>query len=847
MNPPLPRLPLPDRVPLPESEALDRFLAWVGERGLTLYPAQEEAILALAEGKNVILATPTGSGKSLVAAFLHYLSLCRGERSFYTSPIKALANEKFFELCRDFGPNEVSLVTGDGRVNEDAPITCATAEILSNLALREGARAPVDHACLDEFHYYSDKDRGLAWQVPLLTLPRTRFLLMSATLGDTLFFERALTALNGRETAVVRSRERPVPLEFEYSEVALGEAISSLVKRGRAPVYVVCFTQRSAAEEAQNLMSVDFLSKEAKRAIAEALRGERFDTPFGKVIERHVRHGIGVHHAGMLPRYRLVVEKLAQRGMLQVICGTDTLGVGVNIPIRTVLFTKLCKYDGEKTALLAVRDFHQIAGRAGRKGFDDRGYVVAQAPEHVIENLRLEAKAGDDPVKKKRIVRKRPPDHGYVHWDRAAYDKLIASSPESLVSRFTITHGTVLQVLSREHEDGCRALYRLVRDCHESPKGKKLVATRGRQLVRSLLEARLIEPGRTPEGGRRVHVEASLQANFSMHQALSLYLVDAIEHIPDDAENYSLLVLSLAESILENPEIVLQKQLDKKKQAKLAELKAAGVEYEERMAELEKVELDKPEAEFIYETFNAFREVHPWVGENIRPKGVARAMFEGHMGFVDYVKELGLERSEGTLLRYLSDVVKVLAQTVPAPAKTDTLLELEAWLRAIVTEVDASLLEEWERLRDPSRAMAIAKGETPTEPEELDVTRDRRTFRVMIRNRAFALVRALAAGAWEEAAAQLGDAEWPVRALEDKAAAFVADEGPIATDPEARSPKNTVIWEDGERAPAGTWTVEQLLSGAEGVTPWALTFSVDLDQSRAEKRPAMRLVGFGVP
>ncbi len=473
----MPRAPLADRLPPPDGELLsddllERFLDYVADKRLSLYPAQEEAMLELLGGKNVILATPTGSGKSLVAAFLHFVAVAEGKKSYYTAPIKALVNEKFFALSRDFGPEHVGMMTGDATVNPDALIICCTAEILANKALREGASANVDYVVMDEFHYYADKDRGVAWQIPLLTMPRASFLLMSATIGPTERFEERLTKLTGRATATVRSSERPVPLDFEYRETQLHETILDLIRQDKAPIYVVNFTQRAAAEEAQNLMSTDFCTKEQKKAIQEALVGARFDSPYGKDVQRFVRHGIGLHHAGLLPKYRLLVEKLAQKGHLKLICGTDTLGVGVNIPIRTVLFTKLCKYDGEKTAILSVRDFQQISGRAGRKGFDDRGTVVVQAPEHVIENLRLEAKAGNDPAKKRKIVRKRPPERGYVHWDRTTFDRLVSSAPEPLVSRFSISHGMLLNVLERPR-GGCKAMVKLVRDCHDTPYQKR--------------------------------------------------------------------------------------------------------------------------------------------------------------------------------------------------------------------------------------------------------------------------------------------------------------------------------------------------------------------------------------
>src|SRR4051794_19479333 len=395
--------------PLPSGStadaALERFLAASVERGLTLYAEQEEAILELFGGHNVILNTPTGSGKSLVAAAFHFKSLCAGQRSVYTCPIKALVNEKFLSLCRDFGPENVGMMTGDASVNPGALILCCTAEILANIALTRGDKANVAAVIMDEFHYYSDTERGYAWQVPLLTLPQSRFLLMSATLGSTDFFERELSKLTGAESLTVRSDRRPVPLAFEYSETPLAERVAQLIEANRSPVYLVHFTQRAAAEAAQALMSLAICTKEEKAALAAELERVKFNSPYGKDMKRWLRHGIGVHHAGLLPKYRILVEQLAQKGLLKLICGTDTLGVGINVPIRTVMFTQLWKYDGRKAAILSVRDFRQISGRAGRKGYDDKGYVIVQAPEHVVENKRAEEKAAKDPGKKKKLVK----------------------------------------------------------------------------------------------------------------------------------------------------------------------------------------------------------------------------------------------------------------------------------------------------------------------------------------------------------------------------------------------------------------------------------------------------------
>jgi superfamily II RNA helicase len=825
-----------------KGEPLDRFLDYIVERGVDLYPAQEDAILELYSGKNVILNTPTGSGKSLVAEALHFKSIVEGQRSFYTSPIKALVNEKFLALCRSFGPDQVGMITGDASVNPDAPIICCTAEILSNDALRYGKQVKVHDIIMDEFHFYSDRDRGVAWQIPLLTLSNARFLLMSATLGDTDPFEKGLTELTGRETAVVRSNHRPVPLAFEYSEIPLHEQAQKLLGEGKAPIYLVHFTQREAAENAQNFLSVDFCSKDEKRVIAETLQDVKFKSPYGKDIQRLLKHGIGIHHAGLLPRYRVLVEKLAQKGLIKLIFGTDTLGVGVNVPIRSVLFTKLCKYDGEKTTLLSVRDFQQIAGRAGRKGFDDRGTVVAQAPEHVIENLSLQRKA-EGSLTKKKFVKKKPPDKGYVAWGKETFEKLIAGRPETLVSRFQVTHGMLLNMLARPEEidaDPCRSVRNLIQSSHESDKQKKQHKKRAFQLFRSLVERNIIQLK------PRLQVNIELQTDFSLNQTLALYLIDTVKLLNGEHPEYSLDLLTLVESILENPMAILHAQLNRCKTERLNELKAQGMEYEERMAELEKVEYPKPNREFIYGSFNEFSANHPWVGEeNIRPKSVAREMYVGFQSFAEYIRDNGLQRSEGLLLRYLSDAYKVLVQTVPGYAKTEEVFALEEYLGSMVRSIDSSLLDEWERLRNPDfvRTEEIDPIEAAQSAAEFDITRDAKAFEIMIRNEVFRFVRSVAKGDFETAAAMVAneDSKTAEAEITFQLKPYFEEHEQIQTDPKARTPVYLRI----TKTEANLWSVEQTLVDANGDNDWSVRFTLDLGRARAERRPVLRFQGIG--
>jgi superfamily II RNA helicase len=846
--------------PYDADAVLDKFLSAISARGLSLYPEQEEAILELFAGRNVVLNTPTGSGKSLVAAAFHFKALCAGERSVYTCPIKALVNEKFLSLCRDFGPENVGMMTGDASVNPQAPVLCCTAEILANIALHRGAESDIRAVIMDEFHYYSDVERGYAWQVPLLTMPRARFLLMSATLGATEFFEKEMTKLTGAESVTVRSDRRPVPLEFEYSETPLAERIAALLEAKQAPVYLVYFTQRAASEATQDLMSLNVCSKDEKAAIAKELEGVRFNSPYGKDIKRWLRHGIGVHHAGLLPKYRILVEQLAQKGLLKLICGTDTLGVGINVPIRTVVFTQLWKYDGQKAAILNVRDFRQISGRAGRKGYDDKGFIVVQAPEHVIENKRAEEKAAGDPKKQKKLVKQRAPE-GEVGWDAKTFERLMVAPTEGLVSRFNVSHGMLLLVLSRD-ADGCRVMRQLIADCHETPHKKKALRRRAWQLFRSLLDRKIIDWIPPQPSGRKLRVNVELQEDFSLHQALSLYLIDTLPLLDAASPDYPFNVLTLCEAIVEDPDQILRRQVDKLKTEKMAEMKAADIPYDERIAKLDEVEHPKPLREFLYDTFNAFAAAHPWVDqENVRPKSIAREMFERYQSFADYIREYGLERSEGLLLRHLSQVWKVLSQTVPETAKTEPVLEMEEYFRELIRGIDSSLLEEWERLRNPE-FVAADSADKPAQPATFDLTRDTAAFRRLVRITILSFLQDVAGRDWENASARLAseisnaklqtpnsgsqtpnsESQTPnsaaePRRIEDAFGAYFKVRDRFRLDPEGRAVKHT-HWSD-DNAP-GELTVAQMLIDPADQNDWEATFTIDLAASRAENRVVLR-------
>ena len=812
---------------------LERFLGVMAERGLELYEEQEEAILELFAGSNVVLNTPTGSGKSLVAAAAHFKALCAGEQSVYTCPIKALVNEKFLSMCRDFGPENVGMMTGDASVNPHAPILCCTAEILANIALARGPGADLRLVVMDEFHYYGDAERGHAWQTPLLALPQCRFLLMSATLGDTSFFEKEMTRVTRAPSVTVRSDRRPVPLTFEYSETPLTERIAQLVEDGKAPIYLVYFTQRSASESAQGWMSLNLCSKAEKEALSEALKNEKFNSPYGKDMKRWLRHGVGVHHAGLLPKYRILVERLAQQGLLKIICGTDTLGVGINVPIRTVVFTQLWKYDGRKAAVLTVRDFRQVAGRAGRRGYDDEGLVVAQAPEHIIENKRAAEKAATGSGKKKKVVKRTAPP-GAVVWDENTFTKLQTAPCEELSSKFALSHGTLLLVLSRPG-DGCRAVRDLVATCHETDHRKNQLRQRGWQLFRGLLERKIVEWIPPTTDGHKLRVNVQLQDDFSLHNALSLYLLDTLPRLPADDAEHALNVLTLCESIVEDPEIILRKQVDRLKTDAVTEMKADGVGYEERMDKLDAIEHPKPLREFLYDTFNAFAASHPWVEqENVRPKSITREMFERYDSFGDYVKRYGLQRSEGLLLRHLSQTWKVLSQTVPQDAKTEEIIELEEYFRELIRGIDSSLLEEWERMQDPDYA-AEEVGDKPARPSFTDITRDEKSFTRLVRFAVHAILQDAMARDWAAAGERT---QTEGRYVANAFDAYVEARDWFRLDPEGRSAKQTHIEKDGEH-----WHVAQVLIDYHDQNDWELRVDLDLAATREAGQVVLTLVG----
>lgn len=866
---------------LTSEKAYERFIDWVAARGIDLWPHQEDALFALAAGSNVILGTPTGSGKSLVALGMMFMAMASGQRAYYTAPIKALVSEKFFYLVDILGRDNVGMITGDSHINTGAPIICCTAEILANQALREGEDTDVGCVAMDEFHFFSDPDRGWAWQVPLLTLPHAQFLLMSATLGDMTAIGQTLNRTTGRDLELIADAPRPIPLSYEYVKTALEGTVELALRQGDSPLYIVHFSQDAALQSARSLASYGVASKEQREAIKEAIKGGRFTTAFGKTLKHLISSGVGLHHAGMLPRYRLLVEKLAQQGLLPVICGTDTLGVGINVPIHTVLLTGLTKFDGRKQRRLRSREFHQIAGRAGRSGFDTEGVVIAEAPEFEIENHKAELKAMGDPKKMKRLKKKKPPE-GFVTWNEATFTRLIESEPEMLKPRLRITHSMVLAEVEQGGDAWARVL-ELIEASLQTPEEKAKLKLRAAEIFATLIDAGVVvreacgteadadngigsdktvslteapknidalraldataneddgaddndgrplgdtnaATGHPLDGPAAYYLTVDLPEDFALDQPLSPFLLAALELLDPESPTYTLDLISMVEATLEDPKQILRAQERRARDAAMSAMKAEGVDFEERLDRLEDVSYPKPLEDMLEVAFAKYCAQVPWANDyELSPKSVLRDMLETGCDFKSYIAQYKIARCEGILLRYLTEAYRSLDRTVPVERGTEELDDIVSWLGLVVRSVDSSLVDEWENA-------GAAPGAAPLKRTD-EVVADRRGMTLMVRNALFQRVRLAAL----DKAAELGalDEDWGFgefrwgRVLD----AFYGAHEDLLTDADARSAAFLEI-DDSDELSEHVWHVHQIFHDSDGDHDFGIMADVDLDATQ---------------
>ena len=780
---------LEDRGLLTDDDALyEAFSSWASSTGRPLYRHQDESLIEILSGNHVIAATPTGSGKSMIALAAHFVSMAHGGRSYYTAPLKALVSEKFFDLVSLFGADNVGMVTGDVSLNADAPIICCTAEILANQSLREGPTLDADMIVMDEFHFYADPQRGWAWQVPLLELTRPQFIAMSATLGDTTVFRKQWTERTGRPTVEITDAQRPVPLEYDYVVDTLQDTVERLLSEGRHPIYIVHFSQKDAVDTASSLMDRKLVSPEVRSQIARELSSVSFTKGFGQTLRGLLSHGIGVHHAGMLPRYRRLVERLTQQGLLPVICGTDTLGVGINVPIRTVLLTSLVKFDGSKMRHLRSREFHQIAGRAGRAGFDTVGFVRVLAPEHEVEAARERARltaaqeaARDEReakrAKKKASKKRSGPKEGQITWSRSTFERLRDAAPEALQSHFEMTHSTVLNVLGGAADAGrdpAEHLVHLALHNDDQPLPANPHIRHLADIYTSLLQAGVVEhlsSARAQElGVSRLQLVADLPDDFALNQPLSPFALAAFELLDPDSPTFALDVISIVEAVLEDPRPLLYAQENQAKAAAVASMKAQGMEYDERMTALEEISWPKPLEELLSPAFSVYARSNPWVGDlELSPKSVIREMIENAMTFTELISRYDVGRSEGVILRYLSDAYRMMRQVIPEEIMTEELESMISWLADLIRSVDSSLLDEWEAMMNGEELVEAEGGPSAVGAERafgadesgvVAFTANRHAFRNAVRRTLFSFVELMSrddVDGLERASAQAAD------------------------------------------------------------------------------------------
>ena len=820
---------------LKADQAFERFLEWTGSRGIELWEHQEEALMDLAAGNHVILGTPTGSGKSLVALGMLFMGMAQGKRSYYTAPIKALVSEKFFDLVQVLGRENVGMITGDTHINTSAPVICCTAEILANDALREGEDTDVGCVAMDEFHFFADPDRGWAWQVPLLTLPHTQFMLMSATLGDVSAIAASLREHTDSDVDLVVDAPRPVPLSYDYVKTPLEGTVELAMRNNEAPLYIVHFSQDAALSTAQSLANFGIATKEQREQIKEMARGTHFTTAFGKILKRLLSCGVGVHHAGMLPRYRLLVEKLAQQGLLPVICGTDTLGVGINVPIHTVVLTALTKFDGYKMRRLRAREFHQIAGRAGRSGFDTEGMVIAEAPEYEIENVKLLLKAGDDPKKLRKIKKKKPPE-GFVTWNEQTFQRLIETQPETLKPRLRITHSMVLSMVEQGGDARAR-VSELIAKSLQTDEEKLKLNVRADEIFATLIDSGVVvrtEVPPAPDAPADALPEVDyaltvdLPEDFALDQPLSPFLLAALELLDPESDTYTFDLISMVEATLEDPKQVLRAQERAARSRAMAEMKADGIDFEERKERLQDVTYPKPLEDLLDTAFATYCAEVPWANDyELSPKSVLRDMLEGANDFKGYIQKLNIARSEGILLRYLAEAFRSLDRTVPVAKRNEQLEDIISWLGFMVRSVDSSLVDEWEAAGDPA-ALDMAP---PSAADQ--VVADRRGVTLLVRN---ALIRRVTLAA-RERYDQLGelDSDFGMTATrwERVLDAYHEQHEEILTDADARSSAMLSI-DVADEQTTHVWHVHQIFADEDSDHDFGIMADLDLDATQEE-------------
>jgi hypothetical protein len=713
----------------PAKSAADLELAFVDRffwsRNLEPYPVQEQAIREIMAGKSVLVSVPTGTGKTIMAKAAIFSAMERGKTAIYTTPLRALTEEKYRELCDDFGPGWVGMATGDFKINREAPIQVEVAEILWNRIVSEKNVAPADVVIMDEGHYFNDNERGYVWEQSMIGLdPRSQLVVLSATVGHPERFCHWVELTRRQSMTLVESRERKVPLVHEYREEFLIDTVKDLAHKGEVPAVVFVFGRELCFEVARLLKSCRRFTTDEERAKIEAACDEAL-LPSGasKELKPLLAHGIGIHHAGILPRYKQLVEQLTLERLIKFVVCTETIAAGINLPAKTVVFPSLRKYIQKQPRLVTAAEYHQMSGRAGRPQFDDKGLAITLAPEDVVSDLKKELKdAGKRPGLDEAKIRKSVYNRhrsdaqrkGEVIWSPEAHAELVKGEPAELRSRTKITAEQVLAL-------GLPDLTTTVLPGVVLTGGAPAVAAEIDEIEASLPPSMrlnivtVIDHLLLEDRDKRAHHKllAQLVANMRALDVIDEHGKQVAGHMIRDLQGVDGLFVyyilfreqldyvdmrALLELLVDHD--VIQRMLDRKGEdakrewcrARLRELRMENpqVAWEDVEAEWDKAHprvLSRVEE--IHQQFSSLVP-HPELHGGKKQKNVWARMEDENLSFLELVEKEGLEHEEGSLFSYLIRVMN-FAKKLAEASQLDQFAEIAEKIKNVVGRVDIRL------------------------------------------------------------------------------------------------------------------------------------------------------------
>ena len=692
----------------------DKFLL---SRGLEPYPVQEQAVSAIFANQSVMVTVPTGTGKTLMAKAALFRAVGKGERAIYTTPLRALTEEKYRELCADFGDENVGFATGDYKVNREAPIQVEVAEILWNRIVADKHVSPAEIVVMDEGHYFNDPERGYVWEQSIIGLdPRTQLVILSATVGHAEKFCQWVEVTRRMPMALVESRERKVPLVHEFREDMLIDTVKELAHKGDVPAIVFVFGREQCFEVARLLKSCRRFTTDEEKVRVEALCDEAL-LPSGEAKELRplLTHGIGVHHAGILPRYKQLVEQLALERLIKFVVSTETIAAGINLPARTVVFPSLRKFIKQAPRMLTSAEYHQMAGRAGRPQFDDRGLAITLAPEQVVSDLKKEMKGSKYDLEKLRKsvygrARAEAQRKQDVIWTPESHAELMRGEPAELRSKTKITAEQVLAIglpdLTEAKLPTTDAEARMAEAERSLPPSMRLdivtvienllLTERERKELLKIL-GQLVDNmkalGVLDEHGKQVSGEMirKLQGMDGVFIWWTLF-----NHQLEYTE-----LRELVEYLIDHD--IIQRQLDRKGEdekrewmrTKLREMRLENphVTWDDVEAAYEKehprvlTKIEQIHAEF------AAKVPHPELHGGKRAKNTWAQLEESGLGFLEFVEKHNLEHEEGTQFSYLVRVMN-FANKLGEASQLPEFEDMAERVRKLLARIDLRLVEE---------------------------------------------------------------------------------------------------------------------------------------------------------